>query len=122
MKGHSLLNKKIGLYILIWVLIISAFFSINQWNRNLQLKKEIYNIRKEIKKDLEKKINERESIIKRLRKDNEFKRSEIDRMNKSIDSLSKVKNKVRIKYISIVKDINNMDSEQIKNYWNEEFN
>ena len=43
-------------------------------------------------------------------------------MNQKIDSLEKVKNKIKIKYVDIVKDINDMDAEQIKNYWDEEFN
>jgi hypothetical protein len=122
MKEFDLSNKKISLNIVLWILIFFILFSLNQWNRNYQLKREISKIRKEMKKDLEEQIKKRELIIDKLRKDNDFKRSEIDKMNYTIDSLNKVKSKIKIKYVNIVVDIKNMDAEQIKNYWNEEFN
>jgi len=122
MKEYDFLKKKIGMNILIWVLIIFTLLSFNQWSRNYQLKRELSKIRKEMKKDLEEQIKQRELIIQKLRKDNDFKRGEIDKMNQTIDSLNKVKGKIKIKYVDIVKDINDMDAEQIKNYWNEEFN
>jgi hypothetical protein len=43
-------------------------------------------------------------------------------MNDKIDSLDKVKNKIKIKYIDRIQEIKVMDSEKIKNYWNGEFN
>ena len=122
MKEFDISNKKIGLNILLWVLVIFVLLSLNQWSRNYQLKREISKIRKEMKKDLEEQIKARELVIQKLRKDNDFKRSEIEKMNQKIDSLEKVKNKIKIKYVDIVKDINDMDAEQIKNYWDEEFN
>jgi hypothetical protein len=122
MKEFDISNKKIGLNILLWVLVIFVLLSLNQWSRNYQLKREISKIRKEMKKDLEEQIKARELVIQKLRKDNDFKRGEIEKMNQKIDSLEKVKNKIKIKYVDIVKDINDMDAEQIKNYWDEEFN
>ena len=122
MKEFDISNKKIGLNILLWVLVIFVLLSLNQWSRNYQLKREISKIRKEMKKDLEEQIKARELVIQKLRKDNVFKRGEIEKMNQKIDSLEKVNNKIKIKYVDIVKDINDMDAEQIKNYWDEEFN
>ena len=43
-------------------------------------------------------------------------------MNDKIDSLDKVKSKIKIKYIDRYKEIKGMDVEEIKNYWNEELN
>jgi hypothetical protein len=43
-------------------------------------------------------------------------------MNNKIDSLDKVKRKIQIKYVDRIQEIKIMDSEKIKNYWNEEFN
>ena len=43
-------------------------------------------------------------------------------MNDKIDSLDKVKNKIKIKYVDRIKEIKVMDSEKINNYWNEQFN
>ena len=75
-----------------------------------------------MKTDYEERIKKREVIIQSLRKDNELKRKEIERMNNKIDSLDKVKRKIQIKYVDRIQEIKIMDSEKIKNYWNEEFN
>ena len=115
-------QKKISVYILICFLIIFLLFSLNQCNRNRQLKNEISKIRTELKKDYEEKIKKRELIIEKLKKDNDLKKREIDKINNSIDSLDKVKNKIMLKYKYITKEIKIMDSEKIKKYWYEEFN
>ena len=115
-------QKKISIYILICFLIILLLFSLNQCNRNRQLKNEISKIRTELKKDYEEKIKKRELIIEKLKKDNDLKKIEIDKINNSIDSLDKVKNKIMLKYKYITKEIKIMDSEKIKKYWYEEFN
>lgn len=115
-------QKKISIYILICFLIIFLLFSFNQCNRNRQLKNEISKIRTELKKDYEEKIKKRELIIEKLKKDNDLKKIEIDKINNSIDSLDKVKNKIMLKYKYITKEIKIMDSEKIKKYWYEEFN
>jgi hypothetical protein len=97
-------------------------FFVNQCSKNNQLKREISKMRKEMKTDYEERIKKREVIIQSLRKDNELKRKEIERMNNKIDSLDKVKRKIQIKYVDRIQEIKIMDSEKIKNYWNEEFN
>jgi hypothetical protein len=119
---NSIASKKISLSILLWVIIIFILFSLNQWARTVQLKSEIKNIRKEFKNDIQEKIKSRELLIEKLRKDNDFKRKQIEAMNDKIDSLDKVKSKIKIKYIDRFKEIKGMDVEEIKNYWNEELN
>jgi acyl-CoA thioesterase len=94
----------------------------NQWNRNVQLKREVSKIRKELKTDYEERIKNRVLIIHRLQKDNQLKKKEIDRMNDKIDSLDKVKSKIKIKYVNRIQEIKYMDSEQIKKYWDGQFN
>jgi hypothetical protein len=79
-------------------------------------------MRNELNKELDEKIKSRELIIQKLRNDNDLKRLEIDNMYLKLDSISRVKNKIKIKYVDVIIDINNMDSQQIKNYWYEEFN
>jgi hypothetical protein len=79
-------------------------------------------MRKELKNDYQKKISERESIIKSLQKDNKLKKIQIEKMNNKIDSLDKVKSKIQIKYVDRVRGIKIMSSEEIKNYWDGEFN
>lgn len=119
---NSFVNKKISVSLLLWIIIIFILFSLNQWARTVQLKSEIKNIRKEHKNDIQEKIKTRELLIEKLRKDNDFKRQQIESMNDKIDSLNKVKSKIKIKYIDKYKEIKGMDAEQIKNYWNNEFN
>jgi hypothetical protein len=115
-------SRKISVAILIWILLIFSMFFVNQCSKNNQLKREISKIRKEMKTDYEERIKKRELIIQSLRKDNQLKKIEIDKMNDKIDSLDKIKNKIIIKYVDRIKEIKVMDSEKIKNYWDGEFN
>lgn len=115
-------KKKIGVNVLVWVVIIFILFSLNQCNRNRQLKKELSKTRTELKKDYEARIKQRELNIETLKIDNEIKRNQIERMNNKIDSLDNVKNKIIVKYIDRIKEIKVMDSKEINNYWNEQFN
>ena len=103
------------------VLIIFLFLFLNQCSSNIELKKEISKVRKELKIDYEERIKKRELIIKELEKDNQLKKIQIDIMNQKIDSLDKVKSKIKIKYVDRIQEIKVMDSEKIKNYWNGEF-
>jgi hypothetical protein len=119
---RELSSRKISVAILIWVVLIFSMFFLNQCSKNNQLKRQISKMRKEMKTDYEERIKKREVIIQSLRKDNELKRKEIERMNNKIDSLDKVKRKIQIKYVDRIQEIKIMDSEKIKNYWNEEFN
>ena len=114
-------SRKISVSFLIWVVLIFLLFALNQFNEKNQLKREVSKMRKEIKNDYEEEINKRELIIKDLEKDNQFKKIQIDIMNRKIDSLDKVKSKIKIKYVDRIKEIKVMDSEKIKNYWNGEF-
>ena len=119
---RELSSRKISVAVLIWVVLIFLIFAVNQCSSNNQLKREISKIRKELKTDYEERIKKRELIIQRLEKDNQLKKIEIDRMNDKIDSLDKVKRKIQIKYVDRIKEIKIMDSEQIKKYWDGQFN
>jgi hypothetical protein len=119
---RALSSRKISVAVLIWVVLIFLMFVANQCSSNNQLKREISKIRKELKTDYEEQIKKRELIIQILEKDNQLKKIEIDRMNDKIDSLDKVKRKIQIKYVDRIKEIKIMDSEQIKKYWDGQFN
>ena len=114
-------SRKISVSFLIWVVLIFLLFALNQLNEKNQLKKEISKNRKELKNDYEERIKKRELIIKDLEKDNQLKKIQIDIMNRKIDSLDRVKSKIKIKYVDRIKEIKVMDSEKIKNYWDGEF-
>lgn len=122
MNFDNIMNRKVGMNILFWVLIVFMLFSVNQCNRNSQLKREISKIRKELKKDYEERIKQREKNIADLEKENAKSRKEIQVINQKLDSLQKVKNKVQIKYVDSKQKIKVMDSHKIKQYWDEELN
>jgi biopolymer transport protein ExbB/TolQ len=115
-------NKRLNLSVFVWVTLIFSFFLLNQCNSSNHLKKEISKLRRELKTDYEQRIEKRDSIIQSLEKDNKFKKIQISKMIDKIDSLEKVKVKIRIKYVDRIREIRVMDSEEIKNYWNEQFN
>jgi hypothetical protein len=119
---RALSSRKISVAVLIWVVLIFLMFGVNQCSTTHKLKKEISKMRTELKTDYEQKILDREKIIQSLEKDNKLKKIEIAKMNDKIDSLDKVKNKIKIKYVDRIRDIEVMGSEEIKNYWYGEFN
>ncbi len=121
-KIIQLKEKKISVITLICILIIFIIFFFNQCSSNYSLKKEISNMRKELKIDYQERIKQREIIIDSLNKDNQLKKTKIEEMNNKIDSLNEIKNKIITKYKEKIKDIKIMDSEKIKKYWYEEFN
>ena len=121
MDLSELSSRKISVLVLIWVVLIFLLFGLNQCSTNIKLKQEVSKMRKEIKNDYEEQIKKRELIIKDLEKDNQLKKIQIDIMNRKIDSLDRVKSKIKIKYVDRIKEIKVMDSEKIKNYWDGEF-
>ena len=122
LEVKELSSRKISVAVLIWITLVFLMLFLNQCNNNNALKREVSKIRKEMKTDYKERINKRELIIHSLRKDNQLKRIEIDKMNNKIDSLDRVKSKIKIKYVDRIRDIKVMGSEEIKNYWNGEFN
>ena len=94
MRNQDFRNKKISLNLLMWLLVVFVFFSLNQLARNYQFKKELSKFKKDMKKEIEDRIKKRDEQIYQLRKDNNFKRIQIEKMNQKIDSLEKVKNKI----------------------------
>ena len=91
----------------------------------------LYMIPKEdISKDLIQKFKkEKQEIINRsyhqidsLKRLNELQEETIDKANFKIDSLKQIKNKVEIVYQNKLKEINEYNSKQIENYWQEQFN
>jgi hypothetical protein len=115
-------SHKIKIAVLMWIALIILMFGVVQCSRKNQLNSDISKIRKELKKDYAEKIKQRELVINDLRKDNQSKKIEIERMSSKIDSLDKVKKKIQIKYVDRIKEIKIMDLEKIRNYWGGEFN
>ena len=114
-------KERFFLSLLIVTIILSSIFMLQSYSTNRRLKK-LYEseIEKTKKKYLEE-IRQKEENIKNLLKDNKKQDRMIEQANKSIDSLQKVKSRVEIKYKWKYKEIELYNTEQIKNYWKNEF-
>jgi len=73
------------------------------------------------KKQYLKEISEKNKRIEMLLSDNKKQQDIISKAEKSIDSLENVKSKIQVKYKWKYKEIEVMNTEQIKNYWKNEF-
>jgi len=122
MRTIDLTKIKIKLNIIIWVIIVFILFLLNQAYNNFQLKSDISKIRKKQKKEIQNNIENREKVIERLKAENKTYKTEVKDLIIKIDSLQRIKTKIQIKYVDRISNIKVMDSEQIKKYWDEEFN
>jgi hypothetical protein len=122
MRNIDLTKIKINLNIVLWIIIVFILFLINQASNNIQLKSDISKIRKKQKKEIQKNIESREKLIERLKSENKTYKNEVEDLIIKIDSLQRIKRKIQIKYVDRISNIKVMDSEQIKKYWDEEFN
>ena len=122
MKNIDLSKVKINLNIVLWIVVVFLLFLVNQISNNSQLKSDLSKYRKKHKKEIEKNIDNRDKIIEKLEAENRNYKIEIQDMVIKIDSLQRIKRKIQIKYVDRISNIKIMDSEQIKNYWDEKFN
>lgn len=122
MKNIDLSKVKINLNIVLWIVVVFLLFLVNQMSNNSRLKSDLSKYRKKDKKEIEKNIDNRDKIIEKLEAENRNYKIEIQDMVIKIDSLKRIKRKIQIKYVDRISNIKIMDSEQIKNYWDEEFN
>ena len=102
-------------------LVILIGFLISSYSTQLRYKKFYKTQMQKLKDDNQKDIAEKEKHIKYLINQNNLRDIDIANANNKIDSLEKVKNKIQIKYILKYKEIQKFNSEQIKNYWKNEF-
>ena len=103
------------------ILILAMLFSAQSCSTQRKLRK-MYET--ELQKNKDKylsDIEERNKRIKFLLSENEKQNKIISDALKSIDSLQKQKNKIEIKYKVIYKEIELFNTEDIKNYWQNEF-
>jgi hypothetical protein len=114
-------KERFFLSLLIITIILSSIFMLQSYSSNRRLKK-LYEseIQKTKKKYLED-IRQREENIRNLLNKNKEQDEVIKKANNSIDSLQKVKNRIEIKYKWKYKEIELYNTEQIKNYWKNEF-
>ena len=119
---NEILNIKIPLYIVAWVVIIFLAFLLNTCNSKLHYKRSLAKAKKERLKEIKGEIEMREDVIKMYEGKIQYHQNKIKRLDKQIDSLNSAKKKVEIIYRDRLVKVKEMDSKGITNYWNEEFN
>ena len=121
-SSNQILNIKIPLYIVAWVVIIFLAFLLNTSNSKYYYKRSLAKARKERLKEIKGEIEMREDVIKMYEGKIQYHQNKIKRLEKQIDSLNGAKKKVEIIYRDRIVKVKEMDSKGITNYWNEEFN
>lgn len=114
-------REKFILFLLAVTVTLSVIFLLQSYSSARRYKKlyetEANKDKKQIKEDIER----RNKIIDSLLNENAKQEIIIKKANFSLDSLEKVKNKVQIKYKTKYKEIELYNTEDIKNYWKNEF-
>jgi hypothetical protein len=114
-------REKFILFLLAVTVTLSVIFLLQSYSSARRYKKlyetEANKDKKQIKQDIER----RNKIIDSLLNENAKQEIIIKKANFSLDSLEKVKNKVQIKYKTKYKEIELYNTEDIKNYWKNEF-
>lgn len=114
-------REKFILFLLAVTVTLSVIFLLQSYSSARRYRKlyetEANKDKKQIKEDIER----RNKIIDSLLNENSKQEIIIKKANFSLDSLEKVKNKVQIKYKTKYKEIELYNTEDIKNYWKNEF-
>ena len=115
-------NSKLYNILLTIILLVCLFL----WNRTNSQKdqfKSLSNLYMEkYKQNSLDVIAKREKQIKFLELKIINNKKLIDQSKQKLDSLSRLKNKVNVIYVNKVKEINDFNSNQLENYFNEELN
>ena len=115
-------NNKLYNILLTVILAVCLFL----WNRTNSEKNELKGLTnlymQKYKQNSLDIIAKREKQIKFLELKIVQKQKLIDKSQTRLDSLNKLKTKVNVVYVNKVKEINDFNSNQIENYFNEELN
>lgn len=115
-KNISLLS-----WTLIVGLILCIFFLVQQNSKIRELSKFKETEIEKLKQEKETEILRQKIKIDSLEKDSNLKALNIFSANKTIDSLQKVKSKVKYIYKEKVKEIEGFSTQELENYWKDEF-
>lgn len=114
--------KKIPLSFLGWLVIIFVAFVLNIYSSKLHYKRAYESEQKEKNKEIKNEIKLREDLIKKYEQEIKSQNQKIIKLNNQVDSLNHLKSKVEIRYKKEIEKIKQMDSKEINNYWDAEFN
>ncbi len=119
---NELLNKKVPLYLVAWLIIFFLALSLNTCSSKLNYKRSLNKLRNEQLKEIKGQIKMREDVIRMYEGKILYHENKIKRLEKQVDSINTAKKKVEIIYRDRIVKVKEMDSKEITNYWNEEFN
>lgn len=114
-------KEKTIIYILLAIVSLCIVFIVIGKVSEVKYKRYYKNQIESLKSDKNALIEKSKRDIQFLRNDNKKKDAIIKIATMKIDSLDKVKQQVKIKYVIKYKEIEKFNSEQIKNYWENEF-
>lgn len=114
--------KKIPLSFFGWLVIIFVAFALNIYSSKLHYKRAYESEQKEKNKEIKNEIKLREDLIKKYEQEIKSQNQKIIKLNNQVDSLNHLKSKVEIRYKKEIEKIKQMDSKEINNYWDAEFN
>jgi uncharacterized membrane protein len=120
MGGKFDINEKLFSWIISVAFLVCLYFLLSVYKQNRELEKYRDNSIEELKKQKEEMIKSNYHYIDSLKSSIRQYEIDIDKANTTLDSLSKVKAKVKYVYIEKIKDIKGFNANSLTNYWKDE--
>jgi uncharacterized membrane protein len=117
MGGKFDINQKLFSWIITVAFLVCLYFLLSLYKKNRELEKYRDTSIEQIKIEKEKVIKANYDYIDSLKSEIKSYEISIDKANTTIDSLSKVKSKVKYIYIEKIKEIQGFNANSLTNYW-----
>ena len=114
------INEKLFSWIISVALLVCLYFLLSVYKQNREVEKYRDNSIEELKKQKEEMIKANYHYIDSLKSSIRQYEIAIDKANTTLDSLSKVKAKVKYVYIEKIKEIKGFNANSLTNYWKDE--
>ena len=120
MGGKFDINEKLFSWIISVAFLVCLYFLLSVYKQNRELEKYRDNSIEELKKQKEEMIKANYNYIDSLKSSIRQYEIAIDKANTTLDSLYKVKAKVKYVYIEKIKEIKGFNANSLTNYWKDE--
>ena len=120
MGGGFDMNEKLFSWIITVAFLVCLYFLLSVYRQNRELEKYRDNSIEQIKIEKEKVIKANYDYIDSLKSEINSYEISINKANTTLDSLSKVKSKVKYVYIEKIKEIKGFNANSLTNYWKDE--
>ena len=114
------ISQKLFSWIITVAFLVCLYFLLSVYRQNRELDKYRDNSIEQIKIEKEKVIKANYDYIDSLKSEINSYQISINKANTTIDSLSKVKSKVKYIYIEKIKEIQGLNANSLTNYWKNE--